>query len=200
MSNTKISRVSWLESFILKENSKEHFSQLTNLIIVVICSFLLILSAKIKVNLYPVPMTLQPLAVLMIAMLCGRNISVASVSLYLFQGMIGIPVFAYGGGMLYLLGPTGGFLFGFLFASILIGELADRGWGKSLFKSVIAMLTGLFVIYICGIFQLSILKGFDFAIINGLKPFIIGDLYKLILAAILLPQIWKLVNKVNKLN
>ena len=200
MSNTKISRVSWLESFILKENSKEHFSQLTNLIIIVICSFLLILSAKIKVNLYPVPMTLQPLAVLMIAMLCGRNISVASVSLYLFQGMIGIPVFAYGGGMLYLLGPTGGFLFGFLFASILIGELADRGWGKSLFKSVIAMLTGLFVIYICGVFQLGILKGFDFAIINGLKPFIIGDLYKLILAAILLPQIWKLVNKVNKLN
>ena len=200
MSNTKISRVSWLESFILKENSKEHFSQLTNLIIIVICSFLLILSAKIKVNLYPVPMTLQPLAVLMIAMLCGRNISVASVSLYLFQGMIGIPVFAYGGGVLYLLGPTGGFLFGFLFASILIGELADRGWGKSLFKSIIAMLTGLFVIYTCGVFQLSILKGFDFAIINGLKPFIIGDLYKLILAAILLPQIWKLVNKVNKLN
>ena len=198
MSNTKISRVSWLESFILKENSKEHFSQLTNLIIVVICSFLLILSAKIKVNLYPVPMTLQPLAVLMIAMLCGRNISVAAVSLYLFQGIIGFPVFAYGGGLLYLLGPTGGFLFGFLFASILIGELADRGWGKFLFKSVFAMLLGLFVIYTCGVFQLSILKGFDFAILNGLKPFIIGDLYKLILAALLLPQIWKLVNKVKK--
>ena len=198
MSNTKISRVSWLESFILKENSKEHFSQLTNLIIIVICSFLLILSAKIKVNLYPVPMTLQPLAVLMIAMLCGRNISVAAVSLYLFQGIIGFPVFAYGGGLPYLLGPTGGFLFGFLFASILIGELADRGWGKFLFKSVFAMLLGLFVIYSCGVFQLSILKGFDFAILNGLKPFIVGDLYKLILAALLLPQIWKLVNKVKK--
>ena len=198
MSNTKISRVSWLESFILKENSKEHFSQLTNLIIIVICSLLLILSAKIKVNLYPVPMTLQPLAVLMIAMLCGRNISVASVSLYLFQGMIGIPVFAYGGGLPYLLGPTGGFLFGFLFASIIIGELADRGWGKSHFKSVFAMLIGLIVIYTFGIFQLSVLKGFDFAIINGLKPFIVGDLYKLILAALVLPQIWKLVNKINK--
>jgi biotin transport system substrate-specific component len=58
----------------------------------------------------------------------------------------------------------------------------------------------LIVIYTCGVFQLSILKGFDFAIINGLKPFIVGDLYKLILAALLLPQIWKLVNKVNKLN
>ena len=198
MNNTKLSRVTWLESFILKDKPQEHFSKLTNFVTVIICSFLLILSAKIKVDLYPVPMTMQPLAVLMIAMLCGRNISVAAVSLYLFQGIIGFPVFAYGGGLPYLLGPTGGFLFGFLFASILIGELADRGWGKFLFKSVLAMLLGLFVIYTCGVFQLSILKGFDFAILNGLKPFIVGDLYKLILAALLLPQIWKLVNKVKK--
>ncbi len=196
MNNAKISKVSWLESFVLKESPNEHFSQLTNFITIVICSLLLILSAKIKVDLYPVPMTMQPLAVLMIAMLCGRNISVAAVSLYLFQGMIGIPVFAYGGGLPYLLGPTGGFLFGFFFASIIIGELADRGWGKSLFKSVLSMLLGMFVIYICGVFQLSILKGFDFAIIYGLKPFIIGDMYKLILAAFLIPQIWKLTNKI----
>ena len=196
MNNTKILRVSWLERFVLKESSEENFSKLTNFVTIVICSFLLILSAKIKVDLYPVPMTLQPLAVLMIAMLCGRNISVAAVSLYLFQGMIGIPVFAYGGGLPYLLGPTGGFLFGFLFASIIIGELADRGWGKFLAKSIVAMLIGLIVIYVCGIIQLSFLKGFDFAIINGLKPFILGDLYKLLLAALLLPQIWKLVKKV----
>ena len=198
MNNTKLSRVTWLESFILKDKPHEHFSKLTNFVTVIICSFLLILSAKTKVDLYPVPMTMQPLAVLMIAMLCGRNISVAAVSLYLFQGIIGFPVFAYGGGLPYLLGPTGGFLFGFLFASILIGELADRGWGKFLLKSVFAMLLGLFVIYTCGVFQLSILKGFDFAILNGLKPFIVGDLYKLILAALVLPQIWKLVNKVKK--
>ena len=191
MNNFKISRVSWLESFVLKTKTKKKFSQFTTFVTIVICSFLLILSAKIKVDLYPVPMTLQPLAVLMISMLCGRNISVAAVSLYLFQGMIGIPVFAYGGGLPYLLGPTGGFLFGFLFASIIIGEFADRGWGKTLIKSILAMLIGMFVIYCCGILQLSILKGFDFAIINGLQPFIIGDFYKLILAALLLPQIWK---------
>ena len=200
MNGIKISRISWIETLVLKNSANEQFSQLTNFVTVVICSLLLILSAKIKVDLYPVPMTLQPLAVLMIAMLCGRNISVAAVSLYLFQGMVGIPVFAYGGGLPYLLGPTGGFLFGFLFASMIIGELADRGWGKQNFKSVFAMLTGLMVIYAFGIFQLSILKGFDFAIINGLKPFIVGDLYKLILAALILPQIWKLVKKVNKLN
>ncbi len=200
MNSIKISRISWIETLFLKNSPNEHFSQLTNFVTVVLCSLLLILSAKIKVDLYPVPMTLQPLAVLMIAMLCGRNISVAAVSLYLFQGMVGIPVFAYGGGLPYLLGPTGGFLFGFLFASMIIGELADRGWGKQNFKSVFAMLIGLIIIYAFGIFQLSILKGFDFAIINGLKPFILGDLYKLILAALVLPQIWKLVNKVNKKN
>ena len=197
MNNDKISRISWLESFLLKDSANKNFSQLTNFLTIVICSLILILSAKIKVDLYPVPMTLQPLAVLMIAMLCGRYIAVSAVSLYLLQGMVGIPVFAYGGGLPYLLGPTGGFLFGFLFASILIGELADRGWGKSIFKSVFAMLIGLLIIYICGVFQLSVLKGFDFAIINGLKPFIVGDLYKLVLAALLLPQIWKLVNKVE---
>ena len=198
MNGIKISRISWIETLFLKNSPNEHFSLLTNFVTVVLCSFLLILSAKIKVDLYPVPMTLQPLAVLMIAMLCGRNISVAAVSLYLFQGMVGIPVFAYGGGLPYLLGPTGGFLFGFLFASMIIGELADRGWGKQNFKSVFAMLIGLIIIYVFGIFQLSILKGFDFAIINGLKPFILGDLYKLILAALVMPQIWKFANKLNK--
>ena len=186
----------WVGNLIGKNTDNINIRILFSIITVFLGSLLLIASAKIKVPLYPVPMTLQPLAVLMIAMLCGRNISVAAVSLYLFQGIIGIPVFAYGGGLPYLLGPTGGFLFGFLFASIIIGELADRGWGKLLFKSVFAMLLGLFVIYICGVFQLSILKGFDFAIINGLKPFIIGDFYKLILAALLIPQIWKLANKV----
>ncbi len=89
MNGMKISRISWIETLFLKNSPNEHFSQLTNFVTVVLCSLLLILSAKIKVDLYPVPMTLQPLAVLMIAMLCGRNISVAAVSLYLFQGMVG---------------------------------------------------------------------------------------------------------------
>ena len=76
MNSIKLSRISWIETLVLKNSSKEHFSQFTSFITIAICSFLLILSAKIKVDLYPVPMTLQPLAVLMIAMLCGRNISV----------------------------------------------------------------------------------------------------------------------------
>ena len=145
---------SWIESFILKGKIQENFSFITKTFTVILCSLILVLSAKIKVDLYPVPMTLQPLAILMISMLCGRNIAVATVSLYLFQGMIGLPVFAYGGGLPYLMGPTGGFLFGFLVASLIIGELADRGWGKVLFKSVFAMMLGMLIIYLFGIFQL----------------------------------------------
>ena len=192
MNNDRIFTSTWIENFILRGENKNNFSFITKVFTAVCCSLILVLSAKIKVDLYPVPMTLQPLAILMIAMLCGRNIAVASVSFYLFQGMVGLPVFAYGGGLLYLIGPTGGFLFGFLIASIVVGELADRGWGKELFKSVFAMMLGMLIIYLFGIFQLSIIKGFDFAILKGLQPFIIGDFYKLILASILLPQIWKL--------
>ena len=195
MFNDKSIATTWIESFVLKGKSEDKFSIFTFVFTVVMCSILLVISAKIKVDLYPVPMTLQPLAILMIAMLCGRNISVASVSLYLFQGIIGLPVFAYGGGLPYLMGPTGGFLLGFLVVAIVIGDLADRGWGKNLFKSIVAMLLGLFIIYFFGILQLSIIKGFDYAILTGMKPFIVGDFYKLLLASLLLPQIWKLTKK-----
>ena len=192
MNNDRVFSSTWIESFVLKGKSEDNFTFITKVFTVIVCSLILVLSAKIKVDLYPVPMTLQPLAILMIAMLCGRNISVATVSLYLFQGMIGLPVFAYGGGFPYLMGPTGGFLFGFLMASLIVGELADRGWGKVLLKSVIAMTLGMLTIYLFGVTQLSVIKGFDFAILKGMQPFIIGDFYKLILASILLPQIWKL--------
>jgi biotin transport system substrate-specific component len=187
----------WIESFILKGKSEDNFTLITKAFTVILCSFILVLSAKVKVDIYPVPMTLQPLAILMIAMLCGRNISVATVSFYLFQGMIGLPVFANGGGLPYLMGPTGGFLFGFLMASMVVGELADRGWGKVLYKSVFAMMIGMSIIYLFGIIQLSIINGFQFAILVGLQPFIVGDFYKLILASFLLPQIWKLT-KISK--
>mgnify|MGYP006105380811 FL=1 len=191
MDNNRVFNSSWIESFILKGKSEDNFTFITKVLTVIVCSLILVLSAKIKVDLYPVPMTLQPLAILMIAMLCGRNISVATVSLYLFQGMIGLPVFAYGGGLPYLMGPTGGFLFGFLMASLIVGELADRGWGKFLFKSVFAMMLGMLTIYTFGIIQLGIINGFQFSIIKSMQPFIIGDFYKLVLASILLPQIWK---------
>jgi biotin transport system substrate-specific component len=184
----------WIESFILKGNSKDKFSILTSTFTIIICSILLIISAKIKVDLYTIPMTMQPLAILIIAMLCGRNLAACSISLYLFQGMIGLPVFANGGGMLYLMGPTGGFLFGFLIAGIIMGELADRGWGQHILKAFLAMLLGLFIIYFFGIIQLSLFLSFEKAILM-MKLYMIGDFYKLLLETLLVPQIWKLTKK-----
>lgn len=184
----------WIESFTLKGNSKDKFSILTSTFTIIICSILLIISAKIKVDLYTIPMTMQPLAILIIAMLCGRNLAACSISLYLFQGMIGLPVFANGGGMLYLMGPTGGFLFGFLIAGIIMGELADRGWGQHILKAFLAMLLGLFIIYFFGIIQLSLFLSFEKAILM-MKLYMIGDFYKLLLATLLVPQIWKLTKK-----
>ena len=184
----------WIESFTLKGNSKDKFSILTSTFTIIICSILLIISAKIKVDLYTIPMTMQPLAILIIAMLCGRNLAAGSISLYLFQGMIGLPVFANGGGMLYLMGPTGGFLFGFLIAAIIMGELADRGWGRNILKAFIAMFLGLFIIYFFGIIQLSLFLSFEKAILM-MKLYIVGDFYKLLLATLLVTQIWKLTKK-----
>ena len=184
----------WIESFILKGNSKDKFSILTSTFTIIICSILLIISAKIKVDLYTIPMTMQPLAILIIAMLCGRNLAAGSISLYLFQGMIGLPVFANGGGMLYLMWPTGGFLFGFLIAAIIMGELADRGWGRHILKAFIAMFLGLFIIYFFGIIQLSLFLSFEKAILM-MKLYMVGDFYKLLLATLLVTQIWKLTKK-----
>lgn len=184
----------WIESFILKGNSKDKFSILTSTFTIIICSILLIISAKIKVDLYTIPMTMQPLAILIIAMLCGRNLAACSISLYLFQGMIGLPVFANGGGMLYLMGPTGGFLFGFLIAGIIMGELADRGWGQHILKAFLVMFFGLFIIYFFGIIQLSLFLSFEKAILM-MKLYMIGDFYKLLLATLLVSQIWKLTKK-----
>jgi biotin transport system substrate-specific component len=194
MINNNDLTTTWIESFTLKGNSKDKFSILTSTFTIIICSILLIISAKIKVDLYTIPMTMQPLAILIIAMLCGRNLAAGSISLYLFQGMIGLPVFANGGGMLYLMGPTGGFLFGFLIAAIIMGELADRGWGRHILKAFIAMFLGLFIIYFFGIIQLSLFLSFEKAILM-MKLYMVGDFYKLLLATLLVTQIWKLTKK-----
>jgi|TARA_B100001741_G_scaffold311943_1_gene314148 biotin transport system substrate-specific component len=182
---------SWVEIIINKLNKNKVFN-LTNLSTVLFGSILLIISSKIKIDLYPVPMTLQPLAVLMIAMLYGRNLATATIGVYILQGLLGLPVFAYGGGLMYIFGPTGGFIIGFLISGIVLGELADRGWGKRFITSIVCMLLGLLIIYFFGILQLTLIKGFEYAILKGFYPFLIGDLYKLLIAGILVPYIWKL--------
>ena len=191
MLSFKSNSLSWIELVTNKLNKNKIFN-LTNISTVLFGSIILIISAKVKVDLYPVPMTLQPLAVLMIGMLFGRNLAIATIGLYILEGIAGIPVFAYGGGLLYLFGPTGGFIVGFFIAGLVLGELADRGWGRNILSSIFCMMLGMFIIYFFGILQLSAIKGFAFAIIKGFYPFLVGDLYKLLVAGILVPFIWRL--------
>ena len=191
MLSFKSNSLSWIELVTNKLNKNKIFN-LANISTVLFGSIILIISAKIKIDLYPVPMTLQPLAVLMIGMLFGRNLAIATIGLYILQGIAGFPVFAYGGGLLYLFGPTGGFIVGFFIAGLVLGELADRGWGRNILSSIFCMMLGMFIIYFFGILQLSAIKGFAFAIIKGFYPFLVGDLYKLLVAGILVPFIWRL--------
>jgi biotin transport system substrate-specific component len=151
-------------------------------------SFLLWASAKIQVPFYPVPMTLQTLAIMAIAATYGMRLGIATVLLYLAEGAFGLPVFAgtpeKGIGLAYMIGPTGGFLAGFVIAVGLVGWLAERGFDRNIFKIFGAMLVGDALLFVLGILWLGILLGWDKPVLAwGLYPFILGDLTKIALAA-----------------
>lgn len=159
-------------------------------------SILLALSAHIKVPFYPVPVTMQTMLVLMIGMAFGPRLGFATIMAYLAQGAMGLPVFAGGAGLAYMAGPTGGYLFGFAVAAIVTGFLAEKGWGKSVGSTALAMVIGNIVIYAFGVTYLSsIVGGFDKAIQFGLAPFIYGDLLKIVIATATLPLAWKYLPK-----
>lgn len=144
---------------------------------------LLALSAKITVPFWPVPMTLQTLAVFTIAATYGRNLAVATVLAYLAEGAIGLPVFATGTGLAYLGGPTGGYLAGFVIAAAIVGHAVDRGLNRNLFALFGVMLLGEVVILLLGAAWLAHLMGPEKAMAFGVGPFIVTDVVKIALAA-----------------
>ena len=163
-------------------------------------SALITVSSKFKINFVPVPMTLQTFVILVIGMAYGWRLGGLTVLLYLLEGAIGLPVFAgtpeKGVGLTYMAGTTGGYLFGFLLATLVVGLLASAGWDRSIPLAAAAMLIGNIIIYIPGLFWLGKVLGWENPILQwGMTPFILGGLTKLILATLLLPTAWRLVRK-----
>ncbi|MGH6905356.1 MAG: biotin transporter BioY [Geminicoccaceae bacterium] len=147
-------------------------------------SALLTLSAKIQVPFYPVPMTMQTLVVLLIGIAFGFRLGVATVLLYLVEGAVGLPVFAgtpeKGIGLAYMLRPTGGYLAGFVLAAAIAGWIAERKRDPG--SLALAVITGSLAIYVPGVLWLARFVGFGKALELGLAPFLWADILKAALA------------------
>ena len=170
------------------------------ILLAVVGSALLTVSAKIQIPFFPVPMTMQTFVVLALGMAYGWRLGAATLLLYLAQGALGLPVFAgtpeKGIGLAYMLGGTGGYLLGFVLAAMVCGWLAERGWDRSILGTAAAMLIGNVIIYVPGLLWLGTLFGWDQPILAwGLTPFLLGDLAKLALAVAVLPLAWRLVGR-----
>ncbi|MEQ8371192.1 MAG: biotin transporter BioY [Alphaproteobacteria bacterium] len=154
---------------------------------------LLWLSAKTQVPFWPVPLTMQPLAVMLLGLAFGWRLAVATVILYLAQGAFGMPVFAgtpaRGIGLAYMMGPTGGYLLGFALAAAAIGAIVGRARGATSMafhiSVVLALVAGILAIYVPGYLWLANFVGFAKAWTLGVWPFIVGDVIKAAIAAAL---------------
>ena len=161
-----------------------------NLVLPLAATLLLTASAKISVPFYPVPMTLQTVVVIGLGLVLGSRRAAVAILLYLAEGAAGLPVFSgtpeKGIGLDYMLGPTGGYLLGYLAAVLLAGWTVSRGWAvNALAASLSALLAGA-IVYLPGLLWLGAVIGFDKPVLQyGLYPFILGDVTKAILAALL---------------
>ena len=169
-----------------------------DVLLVVLGSALIAGAAQLAVHLppyvSPVPITGQTLAILLVGGLYGSKRAVATVLAYLAEGLAGLPVFAGGsGGLQHLLGPTGGYLLGFIVAAFIVGLLAERGWGRRPGKAALAMTLGTIALYVPGLIWLAPFVGPHNVLAAGLVPFMPGAFIKIALAAALLPQGWKVL-------
>ena len=158
-----------------------------SLIVIFLGSIALTVSAKLKIPFYPVPMTMQTFVVLFLGISFGYKIGLATVSLYLFEGIIGIPVFSNspekGIGLIYFMGPTMGYLIGFLIATFLAGYLNLK---TNIFLIFIKLTLSVSIIYILGLLWLGSLIGWDKPIFElGAAPFLLAELFKITLLTIL---------------
>ncbi len=167
-----------------------------NVVLVLAGSVLTALSAQVAIPLpfSPVPVTGQTFAVLLIGAVLGSRLGALAMLAYLAEGAIGLPVFAGGHGtLLWMLGPTGGYLAGFVVAAYIIGWLCEHAWDRRLLTALAAMLLGNVAIYALGLPWLAHFVGTGKVVALGLAPFIAGDVAKIVLAGLALPTAWKFV-------
>lgn len=160
-------------------------------------------SAHVIVPFYPVPLTLQTFVAIGLGLALGPGRGAAAILAYIMQGVSGLPVFAgtpaNGAGIAYLLGPTGGFLLGFVVQAYIAGTLARRGWSRGVLGATGASLIAAASIYPIGLLWLGAVIGFDKPILAlGLFPFVLGDVVKAMLAGLLFPAIWSAFVKPEK--
>ena len=160
----------------------------------------LAISAKIAVPMWPVPITMGTFAVLALGAAYGPRLGLATIMTYMLVGVMGFDVFAGSSaesyGLAYMMGSTGGYLVGYVLATLALGGLARMGWDRSAGKMAGAMLIGNAPIYVPGLVGLGLIYGFDKPLLAwGLTPFLVGDAVKLVLAAMILPAAWKLVGR-----
>ena len=160
-------------------------------LIIILGSLALTISAKIKIPFYPVPMTMQTFVVMLLGLAFGYKIGFATVSLYLLEGIAGLPVFSNspekGVGLVYFTGPTMGYLIGFLSATVIAGMISSK---DSLLKTILKLLASVSTIYILGVLWLGTLIGWDKPILEfGVYPFLLAELFKLALLVIISKKI-----------
>ena len=166
------------------------------LFVALIGTIILAISSKIKIPFYPVPMTMQTLVILIIGIGFGWKLGLATVSLYLFEGIIGLPVFSgtpeKGIGLIYFTGPTMGYLIGFLAAVYFSGKFV---YDKNIFKTFLKLFFATSFIYIIGMAWLGSLIGWDKPIFKlGAQPFLLAELFKILIATFAVNQIKKIKN------
>jgi biotin transport system substrate-specific component len=177
----------------------------SNLTTVILGTLFITACAKISVPVWPVPVTLQGFAVAALAAAFGLRIGVATVALYLLEGAVGLPVFAAGGGLLYLAGPTGGFLLGFLVLAAMVGWAADGGASSRPLVLFGAMLAADAVLLALGFAWLLAFSGqagwidqdnvVASAFAGAIQPFVVWDVLKMALAAVTVTGIWAALSK-----
>ena len=175
------------------KNISQH-KLIKNLFIAFIGTVCLAISSKVKIPFFPVPMTMQTLVVLVIGIGLGWKLAVATITLYLFEGIIGLPVFSgtpeKGVGLMYFTGPTMGYLIGFLAAAFIAGKFE---YSDNLIKNFLKLLFAVSIIYLFGLIWLGQLIGWDKPLFKlGAEPFLLAELFKILLVTFSINQIKKI--------